>query len=60
METTDVRRKPKRQKAGNRHHRVSIAEARRTALAILTKAERRRAAFAEQEAAREAVWEEGA
>jgi hypothetical protein len=37
---------------------VSIAEARRIAREVMAEAESRRAAFAEHEAAQEAVWEE--
>lgn len=48
---------PTRPSAGRR---VSLAEARRIALAVMAEAEARRAAFAEEEAAREAVWEERA
>ncbi|MBM4030249.1 MAG: hypothetical protein FJ291_00510 [Planctomycetes bacterium] len=44
----------------NEGQRVSVAEARRIALAIVAEAEARRAAFAEEEAAVEAVWEEKA
>ena len=40
--------------------RISIAEARRIALAVMAEAESRRAAFAEEEAKVGAVWEEQA
>lgn len=38
--------------------RVSVSDARRTALAILRAAEERRAGFADQEASPKAVWED--
>ena len=39
--------------------RISMGQARRTALAVLAEAEARRAAFADEEARRVAVWEDG-
>lgn len=43
-----------------RGRRISLAEARRLALAAMAQAEQRRATFAEREAKLLAIWEEGA
>jgi cation transport regulator ChaB len=40
-----------------KRRRISLAQARENALAILSEAEKRRADFAEEEARRSAVWE---